>query len=112
MKGCPLSWGRLVRSMPSRSPMSAPAAFPLRYVLPTTAITLSATVRLAVVVDGQGGHLEPEVAVSLSAPWHPNPLTSTRRVLPDPGNPQRGNLPVYASPGSLRKMFDRLHPRT
>lgn len=92
--------------------MSAPVAFPLRYVLPTTAVTLNATLRLAVVVDEQGGHLEPEVAVRLSTPWHQNPLTSTRRVLPEEISPLRGSLPAYAVPGSLRKTFDRQHPRT
>ena len=92
--------------------MSAPAAFPLRYVLPTTAITLRATLRLAVVVDEQGGHLEPEMAVSLSAPRHPEPLITVRRVLPPSESPLRGSVPAYAIPGSLRKSFDRQHPRT
>lgn len=95
--------------------MSAPAAFPLRYVLPGTAIRLAATLRLAVVVDDQGGHLEPEIAVSLSAPSHPQPLTTVRRVLPagDAGDsPLKGSLPSYVVPGSLRKTFDRQHPRT
>lgn len=92
--------------------MSAPAAFPLRYVLPTTAIMLNATLRLAVVVDEQGGHLEPEVEARLSAPWHPSPLTTTRRVLPTEVSPLRGSLPAYVVPGSLRKTFDRSHPRT
>lgn len=91
--------------------MSAPAAFPLRYVLPTTALTLRATLRLAVVVDEQGGHLEPEMAVSLSAPRHPQPLTTVRRVLPSSDSPLRGSVPGYAVPGSLRKAFDRTHPR-
>jgi hypothetical protein len=92
--------------------MSAPAAFPLRYVLPGTAIRLSVTLRLAVVVDGQGGHLEPEVAVSLSAPSHPQPLTTVRRVLPMGDGTLKGSLPPYAVPGSLRRTFDRRHPRT
>jgi hypothetical protein len=92
--------------------MSAPAAFPLRYVLPTTAITLSATLRLAVFVDPQGGHLEPEMAVRLSAPWHPQPFTTVRRVLPTSDSPLSGSLPAYVVPGSLRKSFDRQHPRT
>lgn len=92
--------------------MSAPAAFPLRYVLPTTAITLRATLRLAVVVDEQGGHLEPEMEVSLSAPRHPQPLTTVRRVLPPSDSPLRGSVPAYAVAGSLRKSFDRQHPRT
>jgi hypothetical protein len=92
--------------------MSASVAFPLRYVLPTTAVTLNATLRLAVVVDEQGGHLEPEVAVRLAAPWHPIPFASTRRVLPEEVSPLRGSLPAYAVPGSLRKTFDRQNPRT
>lgn len=92
--------------------MSASTSFPLRYVLPTTALTLHATLRLAVVVDPQGGHLEPEVAASLSASWHPTPLTSSRRMMPVEASPLRGSLPAYAVPGSLRKTFDHSHPRT
>lgn len=92
--------------------MSTSTAFPLRYVLPTTALTLSVTLRLAVVVDEQGGHLEPEVAASLSATWHPTPLTSVRRVVDTDGHPLAGSLPAAAVPGSLRRAFDRSHPRT
>ena len=92
--------------------MSASAVFPLRYVLPTTALSVHATLRLVVVVDTLGGHLEPEVDVSLAAPWHPEPLTSVRRVLRGDGDPLNGSLPASAVPGSLRKAFDRSHPRT
>ncbi|HEY6795756.1 MAG TPA: hypothetical protein VI248_13840 [Kineosporiaceae bacterium] len=89
--------------------MSAPAAIPLRYVLPTTALTLSAAVRKGVVVDDQGGHLEPEVAVALWAPWHPQPLWSVRSVNPPEGTASRS---PSTAPGSLRRAFDRAHPRT
>jgi len=92
--------------------MSASVTFPLRYVLPTSSLTLSATLRLVVVVDPQGGHLEPESAVSLSAPWHPIPLTTVRRVLAAGEGDLSGSLPAWAVPGSLRKAFNRLHPRT
>jgi hypothetical protein len=92
--------------------MSASATFPLRYVLPTTTLAVSATLRLVVVVDDQGGHLEPEVAVSLSAPWHPQPLTSVSRVVTHDGHPLAGSPLASAVPGSLRKAFDRAHPRT
>jgi hypothetical protein len=92
--------------------MSASVTFPLRYVLPTTALTVGVTLRLVVVVDDQGGHLEPEVAVGLSAPWHPQPLRSTRRVVTHDGHPLAGALPASAVPGSLRRAFDRAHPRT
>jgi hypothetical protein len=92
--------------------MSASTAFPLRYVLPTTALTLSAVLRLVVVVDDKGGHLEPEVEVALSAPWHPSPLTSVRRVVTHDGHSLTGTLPASAVPGSLRRAFDRMHPRT
>jgi hypothetical protein len=92
--------------------MSASVSFPLRYVLPTTALTLGATLRFAVVVDDQGGHLEPEVVVALSASWHPAPLTSVRRVLAVGETSLPGSLPVAAVPGSLCRAFDRAHPRT
>jgi hypothetical protein len=92
--------------------MSASTAFPLRYVLPTTALTLNVTLRLVVVVDDQGGHLEPEVVASLAAPWHPSPLTSVRRVVTHSGHPLAGSLAASEVPGSLRKAFDRAHPRT
>lgn len=93
--------------------MSASTAFPLRYVLPATALTLHVTLRLGVVVDEQGGHLEPELSAALSAPWHPQPLTSVRRVVTHDGDdPLAGTLAAYAVPGSLRRAFDRAHPRT
>jgi hypothetical protein len=92
--------------------MSASVSFPLRYVLPTTALSLGATLRLVVAVDAQGGHLEPEVAVSLSAPWHPAPLMSVRCVQSPQGGPLSGTLPAATVPGSLRRAFDRAHPRT
>jgi len=92
--------------------MSASPAFPLRYVLPTTALTLRVTLRLVVVVDELGGHLEPEVAASLAAAWHPAPLTSVHKVLSNDGHPLDGSLPASAVPGSLRRAFDRDHPRT
>jgi len=92
--------------------MSASPAFPLRYVLPTTALTLQVALRLVVVVDHLGGHLEPEVAVALAAPWHPAPLTSVHAVLSQDGHPLDGTLPASAVPGSLRRAFDREHPRT
>jgi len=92
--------------------MSASTAFPLRYVLPMASLTLSAAFRLVVVVDDQGGHLEPEIAVSLSAPWHPQPFTSVCMVDPNEGHPLSGSLPASAVPGSLRRAFDRAHPRT
>jgi hypothetical protein len=92
--------------------MSASTAGPLRYVLPGTALTLQVTLRLAVVPDDQGGHLEPEVAAGISAPWHPVPLTSVRRVLGRPEDPLGGSPPASAVPGSLRRAFDRANPRT
>jgi hypothetical protein len=93
--------------------MSASPALPLRYVLPATALTLHVTLRLGVVVDEQGGHLEPELSAALSAPWHPQPLTSVRRVVTHDGDdPLAGTLAAYAVPGSLRRAFDRANPRT
>jgi hypothetical protein len=93
--------------------MSASVTFPLRYVLPTSALTLSATVRMAVVVDDKGGHLEPQVTVSLSAPWRPTPLTSARTVGDLGGlDALHGTVPASAVAGSLRTAFDRAHPRT
>ena len=92
--------------------MSASTAFPLRYVLPTTTLTVQATLRLAVVVDDQGGHLEPEVAVTLAAPWHPNPLRAVRRVESGDRILVAGDRAVSVTPGSLRASFDRAHPRT
>jgi hypothetical protein len=93
--------------------MSASVTFPLRYVLPTSALTLSATVRMAVVVDEKGGHLEPKVAVSLSAPWRAAPLTSAHTVGDLGGlDALQGTVPALAVAGSLRAAFDRAHPRT
>jgi hypothetical protein len=92
--------------------MSASTALPLRYVLPATALTLSVTLRLVVVVDDQGGHLEPEVSAMLSAPWHPSPLSSVRRVVTHDSHSLSGSMPAAAVPGSLRRVFDRAHPRT
>jgi len=93
--------------------MSASVTFPLRYVLPTSALTLSATVRMAVVVDDKGGHLEPQVCVSLSAPWRPTPLTSAHTVGDLGGlDTLDGAVPASAAAGSLRAAFDRAHPRT
>jgi hypothetical protein len=92
--------------------MSASTAIPLRYVLPVTALTLSATLRQAVVVDDHGGHLEPEVSVALWAPWHPQPLSSVRTAAGPAGHPLQGSLPAAVVPGSLRRAFDRVHPRT
>jgi hypothetical protein len=92
--------------------MSASLGFPLRYVLPTTDLSLSVTLRMVVVVDDQGGHLEPEVSASLAAPWHPDPLTSARRVSGGSDDPLDGSVPASTVPGSLRRAFDRSHPRT
>jgi hypothetical protein len=80
----------------------------LRYRLPTTLITLSAALRLAVVADAEGGHLEPEVAVSLASRGQPEPLASAV-VVPLPAV---ADGPVWREPGMLRRSFDQAHPKT
>lgn len=88
--------------------MTTAPAHRLRYRLPTTLITLSAAVRLAVVADPDGGHLEPEVAVSLASRGQPEPLASAV-VVPLPG---AGAQPAWRAEGMLRKAFDQAHPKT
>jgi len=84
--------------------MTSPSPFPLRYVLPTRAVTLRASVRLAVEVDPAGGHLEPEIAVAIALPGRP-PASSVRRA----GAAAR---PAPSPDGALRRAFDRTHPHT
>lgn len=85
--------------------MATPAAQTLRYVLPTTAVRLSAQVRLAVVPDAKGGHLEPQVAARLVTRGRRTAVASVHDIaLPE--------SPAWAQPGSLRRRFDRENPRT
>ena len=77
--------------------MTTAPAHRLRYRLPTTLITLSAAVRLAVVADPRGGHLEPEVAVSLASRGQPEPLASAR-VVPLPAG---ASQPSWRGEGML-----------
>lgn len=93
--------------------MTTAPAHRLRYRLPTTLITLSAQVRLAVVADSEGGHLEPEVAVSLASRGQPEPLASAV-VVPLPGATEdgRADAPDWRGPGTLRRAFDDAHPKT
>jgi hypothetical protein len=88
--------------------MSTAPASRLRYRLPTTLITLSAAVRLAVVADPEGGHLEPEVAVSLAPRGQPEPLASAVVVPLPTGLP----MPQWHSEGELCRIFNRAHPKT
>lgn len=90
--------------------MTTAATFALRYLLPSS-ITLSATLRLAVVVDPAGGHLEPEVEVALSASWRATRLVGTRRI-PSPVAPGADPLESHGAPGSLQVAFARRHPHT
>lgn len=88
--------------------MTTAPAHRLRYRLPTTLITLSAAVRLAVVADPKGGHLEPEVAVSLASRGQQEPLASAV-VVPLPSTVAK---PAWSGDGMLRQAFDRAHPKT
>jgi hypothetical protein len=87
--------------------MTAPVTPHLRYLLTSTVLTVHTVVRLAVVPDDEGGHLEPQVAVTLSTPARPVPVTSAMRVPIAPGI-----APAWAAPGSMRHTFDHAHPRT
>lgn len=86
--------------------MSSSVSSPLRYVLSTTMLTVQTALRLAVAADGKGGHLEPEVVVSLASRARPMPAVSARR----PAVRSKGSS--LAAEGSLRKAFDKAHPRT
>jgi hypothetical protein len=86
--------------------MTTPVTSPLRYVLSTTALTVGTTLRLAVVADDKGGHLEPEVVVTLSSPARLAPVGSSRPVHVIPGSPG------WTVSGCLRRSFDKAHPRT
>ncbi len=86
--------------------MSSSVSSPLRYVLSTTMLTVQASLRLAVVADAKGGHLEPEVIVSLASRTRPVPAVSGRRTAVQAGGPG------WAADGSLRRAFDKAHPRT
>lgn len=86
--------------------MTTPAPSPLRYVLSTTALTVATTLRLAVVPDDRGGHLGPEVVVTLSSPTRLAPIGSAQPVHVVPGSPG------WTMTGCLRRAFDRAHPRT
>ncbi len=85
--------------------MATPAAQTLRYVLPTTAVRLSAQVRLSVVPDAKGGHLEPQVAARIVTRGRRTAVASVHDVA-------LASPPAWAKPGSLRRRFDRENPRT
>ncbi|WP_088287693.1 hypothetical protein [Kineosporia sp. A_224] len=86
--------------------MTTPVTSPLRYVLSATALTVGTTLRLAVVSDDRGGHLEPEVVVSLGSLARVRPVASAQSVPVEVGSP------AWTVPGSLRRVFDKAHPRT
>jgi len=85
--------------------MTTPVTFPPRHVLSATALTVESALRLAVVADDGGGHLVPEVVVSLGSPARSWPVASTAEVPVADG-------PPWAAAGCLRRSFDREHPRT
>lgn len=86
----------------------ATVSFPVRALLATSTVSVGALLRMAVAVDAEGGHLQPEVTVTMHSPWHPVPQQVVRAVeLPD------GVLvDPHSAPGSLRAAFDEAHPRT
>lgn len=85
--------------------MTAATTSPLRFRLPTALITVSAAVRLTVVADAKGGHLEPEVAIALATRGQSRPLASASTVAATPGA-------SWLIEGNLRATFDRQHPKT
>lgn len=140
-------------------------SIPLSYYLPKTVLKLAAHMRFVVVVDDQGGHLEPQVAATLgcyvvpdtrarcsatidasvleknslaielsangliaaigSVPAATAAPSSTGALLIAPQQTSVSMLPVpgglrldptnpesWTSPGSLRTVFSRTHPRT
>jgi hypothetical protein len=86
--------------------MTTPATSPLRYVLSATALTVGTTLRLAVVADDRGGHLEPEVVVSIGSPARALPVAAAQPV------PVTTGTPAWTVAGCLRRWFDTAHPRT
>jgi hypothetical protein len=86
--------------------MTTPVTSPLRYVLSATALTVGTTLRLAVVADDRGGHLEPEVVVSLGSLARVRPVAVAQPV------PVEAGSPAWTVPGNLRRVFDKAHPRT
>lgn len=86
--------------------MTTPVTSPLRYVLSATALTVGTTLRLAVVADDRGGHLEPEVVVSIGSPARALPVAAAQPV------PVTTGSPAWTVAGCLRRWFDKAHPRT
>ena len=86
--------------------MTTPVTSPLRYVLSATALTVTTTLRLAVVPDDRGGHLEPEVVVGIGSPARALPVAAAQPV------PVTTGTPAWTVAGCLRRWFDKAHPRT
>lgn len=78
-----------------------------RYVRPKGAVHVHAVLRLIAVVDDQGGHLEPEVAVAVGCPWRHVRLGSVAAVT----MPQGALASPLSAPGALREAFDKRHPK-
>jgi hypothetical protein len=98
----------LCRPLPQECPDDHRSGLAAALWPPATLITLSAALRLAVVADHEGGHLELEVAVSLACRGQPEPLASACIV----SLPAEAIAPQWRQDGELRRIFDRAHPRT